>query len=44
MREWDSHVQKYDSEDLTVTDTRYFLKNRDDIDEYSQTFVFKRER
>lgn len=35
MREWDSHVEKYDSEDLTVTDTRYFLKNRDDIDEYS---------
>lgn len=44
MREWDSHVEKYDSQDLTVTDTRYFLKNRDDIDEYEGTFAFKRER
>ena len=31
VREWDSHVEIYESEDLTVTDTRYFLTNRNDI-------------
>ena len=31
VTEWDSHVEIYESEDLTVEDTRYFLKNRNDI-------------
>ena len=33
ISEWDSHVEKYDSEDLTVEDTRFFFKNRDEEEE-----------
>lgn len=31
IEDWDVGVEKYDAEDLTVVDTRYFMKNRDDI-------------
>ena len=33
IKEWDSHVEIYDSEDLTTEDTRFFFKNRDDEEE-----------
>lgn len=33
IEEWVFGVEKYESEDLTVEDTRYFLKSRNDEEE-----------
>ena len=27
---WETGVEKYESDDLTITDTRYFLKTREE--------------
>lgn len=37
-------MEIYESEDLTVEDTRYFLKNRNDKDEYKKDFDYKEEK
>jgi hypothetical protein len=45
VREWDQSVEIYESEDLTVEDTRFFFKSRDDVDEEKDAFLFyKREK
>ena len=44
VKEWDSHVEIYCSEDLTVEDTRFFFKNRDDVKEEEEAFIYKCEK
>lgn len=44
VREWDAHVEIYESDDLTVEDTRYFLKGRAETEEEKETFIYKKEK
>lgn len=44
IEEWDVGVEKYDAEDLTVVDTRYFLKNRDDIEFEKEKYNYREEK
>jgi hypothetical protein len=41
---WETGVEKYESDDLTITDTRYFLKTREEDETEKDKLVYRREK
>lgn len=42
--EWQPGVEKYESDDLTVTDTRFFLKTREEEQIEKEKYDYKKEK
>lgn len=41
IEDWEIGVEKYDADDFTVEDTRYFLKSKEDQDKEPEKYDYR---